>query len=87
MIKKKIIHDHRLSYEDDDQIRSGAHYLEEEDADTINAIFKEAKERKIADFRDEEDRKFQLIYMGALDGYGHYMLVRKGHHNDSSSWF
>ena len=87
MLKKKVIHDRYVSYEDDDQVRSGASYLRDLDRSEADEIFRKAKDSRIGNFEDENGRDFQLLYMGSPDGRSRYMIVRRGYHNDSVSWF
>lgn len=88
MLRKKEIHDRQVRFEDDDEVRPGFSYLRDLDGDKADEIFRRAKEEGITDFKDDESRRFQLIRSeSSSSGSTRYIIVRKGSHNDSSSWF
>ncbi len=87
MLKKEEIHDRNVRFEDDDEVRPGFSYLRDLDGEKADEIFRGAKEKGIKDFKDEEGRRFQLIRSESSSGSTRYIIVRKGSHGGSSSWF
>lgn len=85
MLNKEIIHEHRVAFEEN--AREGKRHLEYMEKSAADEIFHEAKSNGMAKFKaDSTGEHYELVYQGAEDGYGHYLVARLGYAS-SPSWF
>ncbi len=76
MIQKLYIHEHPLSYEEEDRnIKHGVSYLRDHlSAKEAEDIFGEAHDHGSSHFEDKENHKFTLLYQNT-DGLRNYFLI------------
>lgn len=71
MITKTTIHGFGVAYEEN--AREGIQYLRDDlDAREASVFFDQARQRGSAEFEDDEDRQYTLIYQN-----GSYVLTRR----------
>lgn len=71
MAQKTEVHGHSVAYEDN--AREGISYLRDDlSTEEAKVFFDQAMESSSAQFEDDDDRQFTLLYQG-----GGYVLVRR----------